>query len=121
MDVRAMAVLAGSASTTLFVVSYLPMLIRAVRTRDLRSYSRSSLVIANVGNVVQAGYVISLPAGPLWFLHGFYLVASALMLGLHLRHGALAGQADESVGPGTEALPTQPAATHPRPTVRSTS
>ena len=63
MDVRAMALLAGSASTTLFVVSYLPMLVRAVRTRDLRSYSRSSLVIANVGNVVQAGYVISLPVG----------------------------------------------------------
>ena len=89
-----MAVLAGSASTTLFVVSYLPMLIRAVRTRDLRSYSRSSLVIANVGNVVQAGYIISLPAGPLWFLHGFYLVASALMLGLHLRHGAPPAQLD---------------------------
>ncbi|HEU5483283.1 MAG TPA: hypothetical protein VFU98_00140 [Microlunatus sp.] len=88
MDLRAVAVLAGSASTTLFVVSYLPMLVRAVRTRDLRSYSRSSLVIANVGNVVQAGYVISLPAGPLWFLHGFYLVTSAVMLALHLRHGS---------------------------------
>lgn len=87
MDVRTMALLAGSASTTLFVLSYLPMLVRALRTRDLRSYSRSSLVIANVGNVVQAGYVVSLPMGPLWFLHGFYLVSSALMLGLHLRHG----------------------------------
>ncbi|MFT4164549.1 MAG: hypothetical protein QM650_04840 [Microlunatus sp.] len=87
MDLRAMALLAGSASTTLFVVSYLPMLVRAIRTRDLRSYSRSSLVIANVGNAVQTCYVISLPVGPLWFLHGFYLVTSALMLGLHLRHG----------------------------------
>lgn len=119
-----MALLAGSASTTLFVVSYLPMLIRAIRTRDLRSYSRSSLVIANVGNVVQAGYVISLPAGPLWFLHGFYLVASALMLGLHLRHGVPArplDPADAGLGPDAEAMPTQPTATTPRPTVRSTS
>lgn len=33
MDARALAVLAGSASTTLFVVSYLPMLLRALRTR----------------------------------------------------------------------------------------
>jgi uncharacterized protein with PQ loop repeat len=82
-----MALVAGSASTTLFVVSYLPMLVRAVRTRDLRSYSRSSLVIANIGNVVQACYVASLPMGPLWLLHGFYLIASALMLGLHVRHG----------------------------------
>jgi hypothetical protein len=43
-------------------------------------------VLANVGNVIQAIYVYSLPAGPIWFLHGFYLAASALMLGLHLRH-----------------------------------
>jgi uncharacterized protein with PQ loop repeat len=110
-----MAVLAGSASTTLFVVSYLPMLIRAVRTRDLRSYSRSSLVIANVGNVVQAGYIISLPAGPLWFLHGFYLVASALMLGLHLRHGAPPARLDPADADRT------PAAADPLPTIRSTS
>ena len=78
--------LAGLLSTTLFVVSYLPMLHKAVRTRDLASYSRSSLVLANVGNVTQAVYVISLPLGPIWFLHSFYLGASALMLGLHLRH-----------------------------------
>jgi hypothetical protein len=99
MDARAMALLAGSASTTLFVVSYLPMLVRAVRTRDLRSYSRSSLVLANVGNVVQAGYIISLPVGPLWFLHGFYLVSSALMLALHVRHTPSPTSPDESVAP----------------------
>jgi len=76
--------LAGLASTALFVVSYLPMLVRALRTRDLRSYSRMSLVLANVGNAVHAVYVYSLPPGPIWYLHGFYLAASALMLGLHL-------------------------------------
>jgi hypothetical protein len=43
-------------------------------------------VLANVGNVIQAVYVYSLPLGPIWFLHAFYLAASALMLGLHLRH-----------------------------------
>lgn len=85
------AVLAGVASTTLFVGSYLPMLYRAARTRDLASYSRSSLVLANVGNVVHALYVYSLPPGPLWLLHGFYLWGSALMLGLHLRHARGAG------------------------------
>lgn len=124
MDVRAAAVLAGSASTTLFVVSYLPMLIRAVRTRDLRSYSRSSLVIANVGNVVQAGYIISLPAGPLWFLHGFYLVASALMLGLHVRHGAPPSQlepADADSGSGSATVLAQPAADNPLSAIRRTS
>ena len=76
--------LAGLASTALFVVSYLPMLARALRTRDLRSYSRTSLVLANLGNGVHAIYVYSLPVGPIWYLHGFYLGASALMLGLHL-------------------------------------
>ena len=80
------ALLAGLASTTLFVISYLPMLYRALKTRDLGSYSRPSLVLANVGNVVQAIYVYNLPVGPFWFLHGFYLGASALMLGLHYRH-----------------------------------
>lgn len=80
------SLVAGAASTTLFVTSYLPMLVRALRTHDLRSYSRSSLVLANVGNVVQAVYVVSLPVGPIWFLHSFYLVTSALMLALHVRH-----------------------------------
>lgn len=83
-----LALVAGLASTALFVGSYLPMLHRALRTRDLGSYSRPSLVLANVGNVVQSVYVFSLPAGPIWFLHTFYLGASALMLGLHIRHDA---------------------------------
>jgi uncharacterized protein with PQ loop repeat len=86
MTVDEVALVAGFASTTLFVVSYLPMLYRALRTRDLGSYSRPSLVLANVGNVVQAVYVYSLPVGPIWFLHAFYLFASALMLALHYRH-----------------------------------
>jgi len=121
MDVRAMALAAGTASTTLFVVSYLPMLIRAIRTRDLRSYSRSSLVIANVGNVVQAGYIISLPVGPLWFLHGFYLVSSALMLALHLRH-APSPTATESVSSASLRSESETAPpSHPRSEMTSTT
>ena len=92
------AVMAGLTSTTLFVVSYLPMLYRALATRDLGSYSRPSLVLANVGNTVHAVYVYSLPIGPIWFLHGFYLAASALMLGLHVRHSR-ADQASDSTSP----------------------
>jgi hypothetical protein len=80
-----LSLLAGLTSTVLFISSYLPMLHKAWRTRDLTSYSRSSLVLANVGNLSQAVYVVSLPLGPIWFLHSFYLAASALMLGLHLR------------------------------------
>jgi len=98
MAMDELALIAGLASTALFVVSYLPMLHRALRTRDLGSYSRPSLGLANVGNVIQAVYVYSLPVGPIWFLHTFYLGASALMLGLHLRH----------TGSGTSASPRPP-------------
>ena len=80
MDPHDLPVLAGTVSTVLFVVSYLPMLVKAFRTRDLASYSHSNLMIANVGNGVHSVYVFSLPMGPIWFLHGFYLIATALML-----------------------------------------
>ncbi len=91
MEPHDLPLVAGTPSTSLFVVSYLPMLIKAFRTRDLRSYSVSNLVIANVGNAVHSVYVFSLPLGPIWFLHGFYLLATALMLvwyRRYTRHGA---------------------------------
>ena len=56
------------------------MLIKAARTKELRSYSRGNLVLANVGNGVHSIYVVQLPPGPIWALHGFYIVTSALML-----------------------------------------
>jgi uncharacterized protein with PQ loop repeat len=74
------AVLAGTVSTVLFALSTLPMLIKAARTRDLASYSRGNMVLANVGNAVHSIYVFQLPAGPIWVLHSFYLISSALML-----------------------------------------
>lgn len=76
----------GAFSAALFALSYVPTLLKAVRTRDLVSYSLVSLVMANVGNLLYSVYVISLPAGPIWFLHGFYLVVTALMLGLRIAH-----------------------------------
>ena len=86
MELSQLTILAGSVATTIFVSSYLPMLVRAIRTRDLSSYSRSSLVLANVGNLVQTAYVVTLPVGPIWGLHAFYLLATLVMLVLHLRH-----------------------------------
>ena len=74
------AVLAGMCATALFVLSTLPMLVKAARTQDLSSYSGSNLVIANAGNAVQTLYVITLPPGPVWALHAFNTAASALML-----------------------------------------
>lgn len=81
-----LSVVAGSISTVIFVVSYLPMLGKAARTRDLSSYSASNLVLANAGNVIHSVYVFSLPAGPLWALHTFYLLTTALMLTWYLRY-----------------------------------
>ena len=75
-----LSVLAGSVSTTLFVVSTLPMLIKAARTKDLGSYSVGNLVLANLGNLAHSVYVFSLPVGPIWALHSFYLVSSFAML-----------------------------------------
>jgi hypothetical protein len=81
-------VLAGMVSTGLFVVSCLPMLVKAFRTRDLTSYSLGNLVLANVGNGVHSVYVFSLPPGPIWFLHGFHLTSTALMLVWHRMYAA---------------------------------
>jgi hypothetical protein len=86
MSLHDAGVVAGTVSTVLFVASYLPMLSRAARTRDLSSYSPGNLLLANLGNLVHSLYVFSLPAGPLWLLHTFYLVSSALMLSWWCRH-----------------------------------
>jgi uncharacterized protein with PQ loop repeat len=72
--------LAGSLATMVFAFSTLPMLGKALRSRDLTSYSTGNLVLANVGNAIYSVYVFQLPLGPIWFLHGFYLMSSGLML-----------------------------------------
>jgi len=72
--------MAGMVSTALFAASMLPMLRKAARTHDLESYSLANLVTINLANLVHSVYVFAMPIGPIWVLHGFYLVASALML-----------------------------------------
>jgi hypothetical protein len=94
-------VLAGIASTTIFAASVLPMVVKARRSRDLRSYSRGNLVLANIGNGVHSVYVFDLPPGPIWALHGFYLVTSALMLVWSVRYASLRGS------PHSHGLPRQ--------------
>ena len=87
-DAMDLAVFAGVVSTGLFAMSYLPMLVKAARTKDLSSYSLGNLAITNLGNLVHSVYVFALPFGPIWLLHSFYLVASALMLVWFLRYRA---------------------------------
>ncbi len=85
MDNNQLALLAGSMSTMIFAASNVPMLVKVLRTRDLRSYSATNLMLANVGNVIHWLYIASLPFGPVWLLHGYFTVTTALMLGLYLR------------------------------------
>lgn len=77
---------AGVISTIIFVVSTLPMVVKAVRTRDLRSYSLSNILLSNVGNVIHSIYVFNLPPGPIWLLHAFYLLTTGVMLICYLRY-----------------------------------
>jgi hypothetical protein len=79
-------VLAGIVSSVVFAGSMLPMLRKALRTRDLSSYSLGNVALANLGNAVHSVYVFHLPPGPIWFLHTFYVVSSALMLYWYLRY-----------------------------------
>jgi hypothetical protein len=78
-------VLAGAISTFMFMLGALPMLHKAFRTRDLGSYSLGHILMMNAGNVIHAIYVFSLPPGPIWALHGFWLVSTGLMLTWYLR------------------------------------
>lgn len=86
MSIQTIATAAGSLATALFIASTIPMLAKAVRTRDLASYSGAHLVGANIGNTAQAVYVATLEPGPIWILHGFNTAATALMLGWWLRY-----------------------------------
>lgn len=79
-------ILAGMFSTAIFAGSVLPMLLKAAHTHDLSSYSLGNIALANIGNAVHSVYVLHLPPGPIWLLHLFYVISSALMLYWCLRY-----------------------------------
>ncbi len=98
MDLVKIAPMLGVFATVLFVLSQAPMLLKAARTKDLNSYSGSNLVIANIGNVAQSAYILTLPAGPVWALHAFNTLSSACMLFWWLRHSHRGKQALSRIG-----------------------
>lgn len=73
-------IIAGSISSLIFATGTLNMLVKAWRTKDVHSYSVMQLALNNVGNLVHWLYISSLPLGPIWFLHGFFTLSTALML-----------------------------------------
>lgn len=79
MDFNQMQLIAGVISSTMFVSSSFPMVYKAYKTKDLRSYSLGNIALANLGNLVHWAYISSLPFGPVWFLHGFNTLVTVLM------------------------------------------
>jgi hypothetical protein len=80
MEFESIQLLAGFASTVIFASSKVPMLTKAIRTRDLHSYSISHIGLSTAGNMINWLYVISLPLGPVWLLQGLFTMADLLML-----------------------------------------
>lgn len=76
---------AGAVASAVFAASTLPMLIKARRTRNLSSYSLGNIVLGNAGNALYTVYVLGLPLGPVWALHGFHTVSTGLMLLWYVR------------------------------------
>ncbi len=76
----------GTIASAIFITSHVPMLVRAYRTKDLRSYSLAQIGLSNLGNACYWIYVATLPFGPIWLMHGFYTVATALMLIWYMRY-----------------------------------
>ncbi|HEX2910914.1 MAG TPA: hypothetical protein VH186_08920 [Chloroflexia bacterium] len=78
--------IAGFLSTTIFVVSSLPMLLKAYKTRNLKSYSLTQISLSNLGNLIYWLYVSNLPFGAVWLLHSFNSLTTFLMLIWHLKY-----------------------------------
>ena len=80
MNCHNIDIIAGVLSSIIFASGTFSMLIKVVRTHDVDSYSLSSIILNNLGNLVYWLYVFSLPMGPIYFLHLFYTVAMIVML-----------------------------------------
>lgn len=71
-------VIAGSIATIVFASSTMPMLLKAWRSKDVKSYSLLNIILANIGNLFYSIYVLHLPLGPVWALHLFQCCSTGL-------------------------------------------
>lgn len=85
MDSDQLQIFAGAISSMIFMFSNLPMVFKAIKTKDLNSYSLGHLGLSNLGNLIHWVYISSLPFGPIWFLHAFNTFVAALMLFCYFR------------------------------------
>ena len=86
MDIQTLSMVAGSISSLFFISANVPMLVKAYKTRNLRSYSLGNMLLINAGNMLYWLYISSFPPGPIWVLHSFYTVTSVVMLVWYLRY-----------------------------------
>ena len=86
METVNIAIMAGFISGAIFIFSNLPMIVKAFHTKDLKSYSLGHIGLANLGNLIHWIYVVGLPVGPIWFLHGFNTLVAVLMLAFYLHY-----------------------------------
>ena len=86
MDIQALQVFAGFTSTAMFVAGNLPMLFKAYKSKDLKSYSLGHIALGSLGNLTYWLYIASLPFGPVWILQGFFTLSSMLMFFWYLRY-----------------------------------
>lgn len=103
--------IAGGVSTAIYASGVLPMMVKAGRTKDLSSYSLGNLSLANAGNVINSIYVLSLPIGPIWFLHSFYVVTTALMLIWYVRYPSRQSRALPLIAPELQHRPLHASST----------
>ncbi|HET9591107.1 MAG TPA: hypothetical protein VFO91_20140 [Anaerolineales bacterium] len=86
MEIQNLQVVAGFASTLMFMTSNLPMLFKAYKTKNLKSYSLGHIALGNLGNLIYWLYLTGLPFGPVWVWQGFFTLSAALMLFWYLRY-----------------------------------
>ncbi len=86
MNMQTVQIVAGSISSFLFITSNVPMLLKAFKTKNMRSYSLTNILLNNVGNLIYWLYISSFPLGPIWVMHTFYTLTTALMLVWYLRY-----------------------------------
>lgn len=86
MRFESIQIVAGFASAAVFASSKLPMVAKALRTRDLHSYSFGHIGLSVSGNLIYWLYVVSLPLGPIWVLQTLFTMADLLMLGCYVRY-----------------------------------
>lgn len=80
------SIIAGAVASALFAIGTFPKLVKVWRTKNATSYSLGDIALGNLGNVIYLVYVVHLPVGPVWALHGFQMTSSALMLFFYLRY-----------------------------------